>query len=67
MSSKPREVVQISHSDATDHFSADTGAARYFDYGSAVALRNSAAAYGSDMPRYLLTPRWPCCSRKCPI
>jgi len=48
--------VQISRSDATGQFSADPGAARYFDYGSAVALRNLAAAYGTDMPRYLLAP-----------
>lgn len=33
-----------------------TEAARYFDYESAVALRNLAAAYGTDMPRYLLAP-----------
>lgn len=52
----PREVVQISCSDAIGHISTDLGAARYFDYGSAVALRNLAAAYGTDMPRYLLTP-----------
>jgi len=31
-------------------------AARYFDYGAAVALRNLAAAYGTKMPRYLLAP-----------
>jgi len=31
-------------------------AARYFDYESAVALRNLAAAYGTAMPRYLLAP-----------
>jgi integrase len=34
----------------------NSGAARYFDYESAVALRNLAAAYGTDMPRYLLAP-----------
>ncbi len=31
-------------------------AVRYFDYESAVALRNLAAAYGTDMPRYRLAP-----------
>lgn len=31
-------------------------AARYFDYGAAVALRNLAAAFGTAMPRYLLAP-----------
>lgn len=56
MSTLSREVVQISRSDVTGQFSADPGAARYFDYGSAVALRNLAAAYGTDMPRYLLAP-----------
>ncbi|WP_414057381.1 resolvase [Pantoea dispersa] len=53
---QPHEMAQISRSDATSHFLADTGAARYFDYESAVALRNLAAAYGTDMPRYLLAP-----------
>ncbi|MEA5105633.1 hypothetical protein [Pantoea sp. S18] len=33
-----------------------TGAARYFDYESAVARRKLAAAYGTDMPRNLLAP-----------
>lgn len=56
MGTLPRELTQISRSDAAGHFSADTGAARYFDYESAVALRNLAAAYGTDMPRYLLAP-----------
>lgn len=49
-------MTQISRSDDAVHFSADTGAARYFDYESAVALRNLDAAYGTDMPRYLLAP-----------
>lgn len=52
----PRELTQISHSDASDHNLTSPGAARYFDYESAVALRNLAAAYGTDMPRYLLAP-----------
>lgn len=52
----PREIPQISHSDASGHNLTSTGAARYFDYESAVALRNLAAAYGTDMPRYLLAP-----------
>ena len=56
MGTLPRELTQISRSDAAGHFSGDTGAARYFDYESAVALRNLAAAYGTDMPRYLLAP-----------
>ncbi|MCU7369279.1 hypothetical protein N5E15_22145 [Pantoea stewartii] len=34
----------------------NSGAAHYFDYESTVALRNLAAAYGTDMPRYLLAP-----------
>jgi integrase len=56
LSTLPRDLAQISRSGATGQFSADPGAARYFDYGSAVALRNLAAAYGTDMPRYLLAP-----------
>ncbi|MDR6352603.1 tyrosine-type recombinase/integrase [Pantoea sp. SORGH_AS_0659] len=56
MGTLPRELTQISRSDAAGHFSGDAGAARYFDYESAVALRNLAAAYGTDMPRYLLAP-----------
>ncbi|WP_352230978.1 MULTISPECIES: tyrosine-type recombinase/integrase [unclassified Pantoea] len=52
----PRELTQISHSDASGHNLTNPGVARYFDYESAVALRNLAAAYGSDMPRYLLAP-----------
>lgn len=52
----PREMTQISHSDASDHDLTSPGAARYFDYESTVALRNLAAAYGTDMPRYLLAP-----------
>lgn len=31
-------------------------APRYFDYESAVALRNLTTAYGTGMPRYLLAP-----------
>ncbi|WP_244182873.1 resolvase [Pantoea wallisii] len=42
-----REVMQISRSDVTGQNV--TGS-------SAVALRNLAAAYGTDMPRYLLVP-----------
>ncbi|WP_413787420.1 tyrosine-type recombinase/integrase [Pantoea agglomerans] len=52
----PRELTQISHSDVSGHNMTTPGAARYFDYESAVALRNLAAAYGTDMPRYLLAP-----------
>jgi integrase len=48
--------MQISRSDASGHNVTGQGAARYFDYESAVALRNLAAAYGTDMPRYLLAP-----------
>ncbi len=36
----PREIPQISHSDASGHNLTSLGAARYFDYESAVALRN---------------------------
>ncbi|MDF7788599.1 tyrosine-type recombinase/integrase [Pantoea stewartii] len=56
MGSLPGKIPQISHSDASVHNLTSTGAARYFDYESAVALRNLAAAYGTDMPRYLLAP-----------
>lgn len=52
----PAELAQNSRSDATIHNVTDSAAARYFDYESAVALRNLAAAYGTDMPRYLLAP-----------
>ncbi|WP_058973736.1 tyrosine-type recombinase/integrase [Type-D symbiont of Plautia stali] len=56
MSTLPREIPQNSHSGVTEHNLHNSGAARYFDYESAVALRNLAAAYGTDMPRYLLAP-----------
>lgn len=56
MGTLPHELMQILRSDASGHNVTITGAARYFDYESAVALRNLAAAYGSDMPRYLLAP-----------
>lgn len=52
----PREMTQNARSDVSGHNLTGSGAARYFDYGSAVALRNLAAAYGTDMPRYLLAP-----------
>ena len=48
--------MQISRSDVTGQNVTGSGAARYFDYESAVALRNLAAAYVTDMPRYLLAP-----------
>lgn len=56
MGTLPREMTQISHSDASGHNVNNSGVARYFDYESAVALRKLAAAYGTDMPRYLLAP-----------
>jgi len=56
LSTLPRELAQISRSDVSGHNVTGSGAARYFDYESAVALRNLAAAYGTDMPRYLLAP-----------
>lgn len=56
MGTLPRELTRISRSDACDHNVTGTGAARYFEYGSAVALRSLAATYGTDMPRYLLPP-----------
>ncbi|WP_244213032.1 resolvase [[Curtobacterium] plantarum] len=56
MGTLPRELTQNSHSDVSGHNLTTSGAARYFDYESAVALRNLAAAYGTDMPRYLLAP-----------
>jgi len=49
-------MTQIAHSDASGHNLNSSGAASYFDYESAVALRNLAAANGTDMPRYLLAP-----------
>lgn len=52
----PRELTQNSHSDAIGHNLIISDAARYFDYESTVALRSLAAAYGTDMPRYLLAP-----------
>ena len=52
----PREMMQNSRSDASGYNMTISDAARYFDYESAVALRNLAAAYGTDMPRYLLAP-----------
>lgn len=54
MSHLPREIMQNAHSDARERNVPP--AARYFDYGAAVALRNLAAAYGAAMPRYLLAP-----------
>lgn len=56
LGSLPHEMTQISRSDVTGQNVTGSGAARYFDYESAVALRNLAAAYGTDMPRYLLAP-----------
>lgn len=54
--SYPLQTLQNSHSDAGAHNVNNPVAARYFDYESAVALRDLAAAYGTDMPRYLLAP-----------
>lgn len=56
MGTLPRELTQNSPSDVSGHNLTSPGAARYFDYESAVTLRNLAAAYGTDMPRYLLAP-----------
>ena len=56
MGTLPHDLTQISHSDASGHNLTISGAASYFDYESAVALRNLAAAYGTDMTRYLLAP-----------
>lgn len=54
MSNLPRETQKNSHSAiGAENVPA---AARYFDYGAAVALRNLAAAFGTAMPRYLLAP-----------
>jgi len=52
----PPEVMQNSRSAASGHSVSDAGAARYFDYATAVALRNLAARFGTAMPRYLLAP-----------
>jgi len=49
-------MTQISHSGASGHNVNSSAAARYFEHKSAVALRNLVAAYGTDMPRYLLVP-----------
>jgi len=49
-------MMQISRSDVTGQNVTGSGATRHFDYESTVALRNLAAAYGTDMPRYLLAP-----------
>ncbi len=56
LGSLPHEITQISRSDASGHNLITSDAARYFDYESALALHNLAAAYGTDMPRYLLAP-----------
>ncbi|MBK0004263.1 tyrosine-type recombinase/integrase [Erwinia sp. S43] len=56
MSTLPLLPAKNSHSDTGVQISTKPVAARYFDYESAVALRNLAAAYGTDMPRYLLAP-----------
>ena len=54
MRNLPRETEKNSHSAiGAENVPA---AARYFDYGAAVALRNLAAAFGTAMPRYLLAP-----------
>lgn len=53
MEGLPREADKNSRSAIVCE---DSGAARYFDYESAVALRDLAAAYGTAMPRYLLAP-----------
>lgn len=53
MEGLPREAEKNSRSAIIRQ---DGGAARYFDYESAVALRDLAAAYGTAMPRYLLAP-----------
>lgn len=56
MSNLPREIWQNSRSGVSVHSAGDPEAARYFDYGAAVALRNLAAQFGTAMPRYLLAP-----------
>ena len=52
----PRELSQNSPSDVSAQHASGQSAARYFDYASALALRNLAARYGTAMPRYLLAP-----------
>lgn len=44
LGNSPRELMQNSRSAASGHSVSDAGAARYFVYESAVALRNLAAA-----------------------
>lgn len=52
----PRELSQNSSSVVSGRNVAGGSAVRYFDYASALALRNLAAHYGTAMPRYLLAP-----------
>ncbi|WP_420842333.1 tyrosine-type recombinase/integrase [Duffyella gerundensis] len=52
----PRELSQNSSSVVSGRNAAGGSAVRYFDYASALALRNLAAHYGTAMPRYLLAP-----------
>lgn len=56
MGTLPRELTQISHSDASAHNLTISGVACYFDYESEAALRNLAAGYGTDMLCYQLAP-----------
>jgi len=59
-----RELTQISHSHGSGHNLTSLGAARYFGYESAVALRNLVAAtcHATCWPR-----KWLSCSLGCPI
>lgn len=57
MRTLPHILSQNSHSVVSrSDENAEDNATRYFDYASAVALRDIAAAYGTAMPRYLLAP-----------
>ena len=56
MANLPRRLTQNPSSDVSARNATGGSAARYFDYASALALRNLAAHYGTAMPRYLLAP-----------
>lgn len=56
LSTLPRQITQNSRSDVSVHNVVGSGTAPYFDYGSAMLLRNQTSADGTDMPCGLLAP-----------
>ena len=60
----PREITQISHSDASGHNVSISGAARYFDYESAFALRTWRPPTAPICRATCTPPRWPCCFQR---